>query len=531
MSLGRTAAVCLAVASILLAGEPSAGSLYRAGRKAERAGDVVRAYLLYSQAAARDPKNPKYWTHSQALRTQASLKAKPLPKRDDKNTSSSGGTTPPAEAVPEPGAGFSTEISETDLAESRRLKSPPELKPLAARKNLDLRGNARDIVEQVARAFGLDTVFDGDYKSGPTLRLQLDDVDCREALRAAEAATNSFVFPLGERLLMVVTDTPQKRTEQEPTVAVTIPIPETVTVQDAQALARAVQQTMDIVKLSVDANRRMVLIKDRISKVRPAQALFEQLAHSPAQVMIEMQFLEVDRTNMLSYGFLMPSKFPILYFGGGVPGATQSLARFFMGHITLGLGIADAQLFATMNRSLSNTLYQSQMLSLDGQTATFRVGQKYPVFTGGFLGQTTYGNVASFNFEDLGLVLKVTPHVHGMDEVALDVNAEFKVLSGQSENGIPVISSRKIESKVCVREGEWGVISGLMTRSQALTITGVPGVSTLPVIGPALRRNDRNAEDSEVLLMMRPLLVDVPPDQFLTRTLWVGSETRLQILR
>jgi general secretion pathway protein D len=523
--------VCLAVASILLANEPSAAQLYREGRKAERAGDVVRAYLLYSEAAARDPKNPKYWAHSQALRTQAVLKAKPLPKADDKDTSSSSGTTPAAEAAPKPQAGFSTTIEDADLFDLQRLKGPPELKPLAVRKNLDLRGNARDVVEQVARAFGLDTVFDGDYQPGPQMRLQLDDVDCREALHAAEAATNSFVFPLDERLLMVVKDTPQKRAEQEPAIAVTIPIPESVSVQDAQALARGVQQTMDIVKLAVDANRRMVLIKDRISKVRPAQELFEQLAHGPAQVMIEMQFLEVDRTNMLSYGFLMPSKFPILYFGGGVPGVTQSLARFLMGHITLGLGIADAQLFATMNRSLSKTLYQSQMRSLDGQVATFHVGQKYPVLTGGFLGPSTYGGLPSFNFEDLGLVLKVTPHVHGMDEVSLEVDAEFKVLSGQSENGIPVISSRKLQSKVRVKEGEWGVISGLMTMSEALTISGVPGISTLPAIGRALRQTNRDVENTEVLVLMRPLLVDVPPDQFLTRTFWVGSEARLQIPR
>jgi general secretion pathway protein D len=171
------------------------------------------------------------------------------------------------------------------------------------------------------------------------------------------------------------------------------------------------------------------------------------------------------------------------------------------------------------------------MRSLDGQVATFHVGQKYPVLTGGFLGPSTYGGLPSFNFEDLGLVLKVTPHVHGMDEVSLEVDAEFKVLSGQSENGIPVISSRKLQSKVRVKEGEWGVISGLMTMSEALTISGVPGISTLPAIGRALRQTNRDVENTEVLVLMRPLLVDVPPDQFLTRTFWVGSEARLQIPR
>ena len=76
-------------------------------------------------------------------------------------------------------------------------------------------------------------------------------------------------------------------------------------------------------------------------------------------------------------------------------------------------------------------------------------------------------------FEDLGLVLKVTPHIHGTDEVTLDVNAEFKLLGAASVDGIPVISSRKYESKTRVMTGEWAVLAGLMTSSEARTITGI----------------------------------------------------------
>jgi general secretion pathway protein D len=243
-----------------------------------------------------------------------------------------------------------------------------------------------------------------------------------------------------------------------------------------------------------------------------------------------MQFLEVDRSNVLSYGLLLPSQFPIFYLGGGAPALMTSLARAFMGHITLGLGIANAQLFATMNQSYSKTLLDSQVRSLDGAAATFHVGDKYPIVTGGFLGpQQSFGIAPSFNFEDLGLILKVTPHANGMEEVSLDVDAEFKVLTGQALNGIPVISDRKLQSKVRVRNGEWAVVAGMMSTTEAKTITGIPGLMHLPVIGTALRKNDKDLESTEVLILMRPVLVNVTPDQFVTRRLWVGSESRLEI--
>jgi general secretion pathway protein D len=539
--------VCLVAAAVLLAGEPTAASLYRQGRKAERSGDVVRAYLLYSEAAAKDPARPEYHNRAQALEIRAALKAHAMPAMG-----SSGRVSLEAPAPP---AGSSARITEEELAELRRMRPPPELKPLAGRKSLDLSGNAKALFEQATAAFGLGVAFDAEYEPGSTIRLHLDDVDYRQALRAVEAATGSFVFPIGQRLVMVAKETPQNRREKEPTIAVTVPIPDALSPQEVQEVGRAVQQAFDIAKLQVDTERRMVLMRDRISRVRPAQALFEQLAHSRAQVMLELQFVEVDRSQLLSYGLLMPRQFPISFVGAaGLASANSgnpllAAAAAALGNAIplakvvnlspamFGVGIANAQLFATMTNSSSRTLLDSELRSLDGETASFHVGDKYPVLSGTLLGGATTGTTAgsalpvapAFNFEDLGLVLKVTPHVHGAEEVSLDVAAEFKVLTGGSANGIPVIASRKIESKVRVREGEWALVAGLMSVSDAKSIASVPGVSRLPLIGRALRENDRNRSDTEVLLLLRPILLDAPPDASSTRELWVGSEARPQI--
>ena len=125
--------------------------------------------------------------------------------------------------------------------------------------------------------------------------------------------------------------------------------------------------------------------------------------------------------------------------------------------------------------------------------------------------------------------MKVTPHVHGTEEVSLDVSAEFKTLTGDSNNGIPVIGTRKLESKVRVRDGEWAVVAGLMSATDARSITGIPLLSRLPLVGNALRDNEHNRIGTDVILLLRPVLLDAPPDPSLTHRLWLGSETRLDI--
>ncbi|HWR54445.1 MAG TPA: hypothetical protein VN428_25280, partial [Bryobacteraceae bacterium] len=405
------------MASLLAGSGPSAKELFQRGQKAERSGDIVEAYLLYSQAAGLEPTKLEYWAKSQALRTKAALQAKPAPRPEIKSENPS----EISEAAP---PGFSEQITADDLAELRRLKPPPDLTPSDERCTLDLRGTAKTLYERIARMWGLDTVFDGDFEAGPEQRIRLEDVGFRGAVRALEAATGSFIIPLSEKLFLVAKDTPAKRRDLEPTVAVSIPILDTVTPQEAQELARAVQQSLDIMKLSVDTTRRMVLIRDRISKVRPAQLIFEQLGAGRPQVAVEVQFLEVNRSAFLSYGFMLPTNFPMYWLGSDASrGVVQSLARFLTGHTILGLGIADAGIFARMNDSQSKILLHSLMRSSDGQPATFHVGDKYPIVTGALLG-ANFGIPPAFNFEDLGLVLKVTPRVHGLEEVTLEVEAE-----------------------------------------------------------------------------------------------------------
>lgn len=508
--------MCLGLA--LSAGaQPPARKLYQEAREAERRGDDARALLLYSLAAAQAPDHPVYWSRARELKARVAAQS--------------------VRPAATPSAGGLPSLTEADWLEARRLQPPPELEPTGGVRDFELEGDARQQFEQLARACSLEVVFDADYRPAARSRTRLSETDCLRALRQLEAATASFVVPLAARLMLVAQDTPQKRAELEPHVTVTIPVPEPVTVQELQEVGRAVQQAMEIVKMGFDSQRRMILMRDRISKVRPAELLLRQLLEHRAQVVLELELIEVDRTSVASYGFQWPADFPFYNFARLGQSLVQRTAggatRGFLfggGRSLFGIGVGDAQWLAQLSETSGRTLLSAQLRSLAGQAASFHVGDQYPVMTAGYFGYTyglpAYAPPPMLQFADLGLVLKYTPHVHGLDEVTLDLEAEFKLLAGQSVNGIPLISNRRVASRVRLKTGEWAVVAGLMNASEARTIRGLAGLSRLPVLGPLFRQQNVSRESVEVLILLKPHVVARLPSEAVTGPIWVGSEGR-----
>ena len=507
-----------------------AGGLAKQARKAERKGQWARAYLLYSQAAAKAPDNRDYWARSQSLRTRA-LQQVPV-------------DLPPAPSEPAPTAAatdatpITGSITAAEFAETRKPQPPQELKGKPGLRDLDFRGNPKQLFEQVSRVYGLDVVFDGDYPDAAALHFRMGQADYREALRTLEIATGSFVVALADRLMLVVKDTVQKRHEVEPMAAVVVPIPEPVSLQDAQELARTVQQTFEIRRFFVDSERRLVFLRDRVSKLEGAQMLFAQLLRHRPEVEIEVEFIEVSRKAASSYGVSLPAESALVSLGKLWRNATPYFPSGFTNFIPFGggasllaLGIGNASLMANASRSDAGVLLRANLRAMDSQPASFHAGDKYPISTSRYVsdGTSTAGSYTpppTISFEDLGLVLKITPRIHGAEDVTLDVEAEFKVLTGESLNDIPVIANRKLKSQVRVASGEYAVIAGLMNASEARTIGGIAGLSSLPWLGPLLRRNNRDDSGNEAVIVIRPRVISLPGSERPTKAFWTGSETR-----
>lgn len=527
----RALAVCLCASALCAgAGNDFAERLFKAGQRAERSGDTLHAYLLYARAAALDPANVTYAMRRSALQGAAALagdaKLGPDPAlvADDDDD-----TLDPPQTEP---------LTARDRLEAREALPVPKLVASADKKSFDLKGDARTIFEKVAEAYGLLVVFEADYQTPPQFTFRMTDVGYEDAFRALESVTNSFMVPVNPRLALVARDTTQKRAEMGQTMSVAIPIPERMTVQDAQEIITAVQQTLDIRRISVDPTRHVVFLRDQVMKVNAARQIFANLSQIRPQIEVEVEFVSVVKNSSLDYGLNLPNQLSLVNFGkfmNNTPSIASGFSTFltFGGGMTLfGLGVTDASAFATLSRATADTDLKAQIVALDGQAATLHVGDKYPLITNGYYGNTTgsgqvYAPPPTVTFTDLGLVLKVTPTIHDGGEVSLDLEAEFNVLgAGSSFSGIPVISNRKFTGKVRLRDGEWAVIAGLVQTSDNQTATGFAGLMNLPLIGRILRQNTRDKTSNETLLVLKPHLVTLPPWEFVQHPIWIGTETR-----
>jgi hypothetical protein len=510
-------------------------ALAKRARKAQKSGQNAQAYLYYAEAMALQPTNRTYKARMELLQTRATRESKPLPQKPNWPADDSE-VQPPAEPAIED---VFDSLTAKELAQARELKEVPVLHAKPGKQNFDLTGDGRALFEKVAEVFGLQTVYDGDYpKAGPSIRFKVSGADYREAIHDLEAATGSFVIPLSGRLFMVAQDTPAKRNDLEQTMEITLSVPQAMTTQELTEIAQILRQATNIEKIAWESTESKIVLRDRVSRVVPAIALMNQLLSYRPEVMIDLEFLQVDRSDMANYGFTVSNNFSAIYLGQilnnlvTAPSGVTSLLTFGAGKTLIGITAAQVQAMFNETISDSKSLYRAQLRASSGQAASLHVGEKYPVITGGYFGNvpsgtgTVYSPPPSFTFQDLGLEMKVTPIVNGLDSTTLSVETTFQVLTGDTVDNIPVIGNRGLKSQVSLKNGEWAVIGTLVGKTKSKATSGFWGLAQIPLLGRLFQQVSTDNEDSSVLIGIRPRLLSIPAGETATRALRVGSEQR-----
>ena len=499
-----------AAAGCLAAADPSTEQLAREAKRAQNSGQIVRAYLLYAEAAARDPKSESYRANRDGLRPLAKLLSKAGIEKEPTHD----------ELLASVPLDVDEPIQDIDLLEKLRISQLQPVPKLAASpgfRDFHAQGDERGVFETVARAYGVKVIFDPQFDPQPNVSLNISHVDFRDAMRALTEETNTFLFPIASNAIFVARDSEQKRDEYEPQIAVTVPLPNLTDEKETTEAANAVRQAFQLRHIGLDSAMRTIVIRDRVSRAVPARALLESLIHPKSQIAVEVQIITTDKQSTSHYGFSLPTLFPLVNLTNAAqsllssPTAFTNLVTFGGGRTLFGLGVTDAQAFANSSDSSTKSIFDATVVASSGEIANFHVGDKYPIATSLYSGASqSLASAALYNpppqiqMVDLGVVLKVKPVLYGDGDVSLEIEAEYQALGSISINTVPEILERQFKGTVRLRAGEWAILAGLDTQSSTTTRNGFPGVSGIPVIRDLLTEVNKTHENSQTLVLLKP---------------------------
>jgi general secretion pathway protein D len=204
-----------------------------------------------------------------------------------------------------------------------------------------------------------------------------------------------------------------------------------------------------------------------------------------------------------------------VYVRGDVVGETLFYGR--------GAG-PDATASAVLNDSRTRVLHNPQVRVTDGQTAKLRIGARIPYATGSFLpsmgGVTTgtgggFGLLAStqFQYQEVGVNLDLTPRLMANGEVNLHARIEISSVGADRTVGgfaQPTFNQRVIEHDIRLKEGEVNLLGGLIETKESQSVSGLPGLSQIPLLGYLFSSQHRERVETEVLVMLTPRVIRLP---------------------
>ncbi len=371
--------------------------------------------------------------------------------------------------------------------------------------------SSRDVLTALARFANVNITFDPAFRETP-ITIEVRNTTFEDALASVTATTRTFFRVTAPRTITIVPDTPAKRREYEEEIV------RTFYLSNAE-----LKETIDLLRIVVDARRvagmpgtNAITIKDSPERIAAAGRVIAAIDKARPEVVLDVELLEVDRTKLRDYGLQIASP--------GSPGISGSVdvnrSNFTLRDLRT-LTQSDVfltgvpALFYRLLKSDNNTrtLANPQLRTTDGVPAQARFGQRVPVPVTTFSPIATGGvpqqPITSFNYENIGVNIDITPRTHHNDDVSLTMKVEVSSIAGTGFGGLPTFGTRYINTVLRLRDGETNVLAGLIRDDERVLLEGVPGLSDIPGLGRLFTRTRKEAQETDILLTLTPRIVRV----------------------
>jgi general secretion pathway protein D len=443
------------------------------------------------------------------------------------------------------------------LTESVELRAAPN----SGRADIHYRGDGRGLLTQVAVAFGITASFDDSVVSR-SVRFDLGQADFYTAMATACQMTHTFWSPLSDKQILLAAESAQNHRQFDRMALRTFYLPGVSSPQELTDVVNLLRNLFEVRLVSPQPQSSAIVVRAPRDILDAATRILEGLGDSRPQVMLDVHVYEITHSLTRNMGLQIPNNFQLfnipvgalaalggqniqdlinqLISGGGINQAnsqalsgllaqlqgqqnsifSQPLATFGNGITLSGLSLGTAGGTLSLNESNVKTLEHATLRVAQGNDATFRVGSKFPILNASFApifntpaiasviqNNTFQSPFPSFNYEDIGLSVKAKPLVNGNSDVNLQLEIQFRTLTGQSINGVPVMSNREYKGSITLMNGEPAVVAGSVSHDETRSLTGIPGLGAVPGLNQVMTSNSKQVDDDELLLVITPRVI------------------------
>jgi general secretion pathway protein D len=437
-----------------------------------------------------------------------------------------------------------------------------QLQPKNERATFHFRGEARGLFTELAAAYGVAAQFDDSFATRQ-VRFNVDDVDFATALSLACRVSKTMWTALDAHQVLLAADTPENHRQFDHMSLQTYLLPSHSSPQEATDLVTTMRNMFDLRFVSSGQTGDILEVRAPQRILEACNKLMAQLSRNQRpQVMLDIRIYQINHQLTRNIGLHIPDTFSLfnipaaalaalggqsiqqlinqLVASGGINQAgntalssllaqlgsqqssifSQPLATFGGGLTFMGLSLDQLSASLSVNESWVRSLEHMTMRASQGNDATFHLGSRYPILNATYapifnspqisnvLGNQTYvPPFPSVSYEDLGLSLKAKPTVHGDGTVSLQLEMQVRSLTGQSSNGVPVISNREYKGSINLQDGEPAVVAGQVSSSDQRSLSGIPGLGFVPGLNQVMANNTKQDTEDELLVVITPHVV------------------------
>jgi general secretion pathway protein D len=365
----------------------------------------------------------------------------------------------------------------------------------------------KQVFEVISRRSGLNFVFDKDVKTDQKTTVLLKNSTVESAIYFLLLTNQLEQQVMDANTILIYPNVAAKLKEyQEMTVR---------TFFLANAEAKLVANTLKTILKSrdvvVDEKLNLIIVRDSPEAIRLAERLITLQDAPEAEVMLEVEILEVKRSKLTDLGVVWPTTlgFAPLSTSGGTGITIRDLNN--LNQNTIGVTGVQLGINANTNDGNSNLLANPRIRVRNKEKAKIVIGDKLPVIT-----STVSSGVGGFasdsvTYVDVGLTLNAEPTIYLNNEVAIRMQLEVSNLVNTitTKNGTTAyqLGTRQASTMLQLKDGENQVLAGLINNEERMASNKVPGLGELPIVSRLFGSQRDDNQRTEIVLSITPHLI------------------------